>query len=273
MFGEYAVDAGPAAAELPAVREAHAPGALVVECERDFETLDPAVAEELALLTDALEPHTDPAEWVPEDAPELLHRYAGDEFTVGMPGDGGVAWTRQTDPPTVFVKPRLEGSPDTFVAFLLAEAFVEIGLDVPEQFLGFFEDQYAELAAAVPLGPADTYQLAAALYSAYVGLQTREVFAEWDDEFPVLFDAWVDAGERLEPRLSGLSGEVARGETAFPAAAELACSAIKHAVAGTPEDGVEVPPPFAALDTSAYLDHGATYAVEWARKTFEKLPD
>ncbi len=263
MFSERAIDTGPAADELAAVRERHAPDALVLDCERDFETIDPAVAEELALLAERLEPHTYPAEWVPESAPQQLHRYASDEFTIGMPGDGGVAWTRQTDPPTVFVKPRLAGSPETFIAFLLAEALVEVGLDVPEHFLGFFEDQYAELSAAVPLDPSETYQLAAALYTGYVGLESREVFADWADDCPVLFDAWVDAGERLEPRLSGLSGELARGETAFPAAAELACSAIKHQV--------EVPSPFAALDTTAYLDHGSTYAVEWARKTFEKL--
>lgn len=265
MFSERAIDTGPAAAELPAVRSAHAPDALVLDCERDFETVDPAVAEELALLTDALDPHNYPAAWVPADAPEQLHRYASDEFTIGMPGDGGVAWTHQTDPPTVFVKPRLAGSPEDFVAFLVAEAFVEVGLGVPEQFLEFFGDQYVALSDAVPLDPSETYQLAAALSTAYVGLQTREVFADWEGVYPVLFDAWVDAGERLKPRLEGLSGEVARGQTAFPAAAELACSAIKHTVT--------VPSPFAALDTSAYLDHGPTYAVEWARKTFEKLGD
>lgn len=265
MFSERAIDTGPAAAELPAVRDTHAPGALVLDCERDFELLDPAVAEDLALLVDGLDPHSYDADWVPESAPDILHRYASDEFTIGMPGDGGVTWTRQTDPPVVLVKPRLAGSPDEFVAFLLAEALVEVGLGVPEQFLGFFDEQYPDFAAAVPLDGTDTYQLAAALFSAYVGLQTRDVFADWADELPVLFDAWVDAGERLKPRLEDLSTEVARGQTAFPAAAELACSAIKH--------DVEVPSPFAALDTSAYLDHGPTYAVEWARKTFESLAD
>jgi hypothetical protein len=38
---------------------------------------------------------------------------------------------------------------------------------------------------------------------------------------------------------------------------------LKHAV--------ELPAPFAALDTSAYRDHGAAYAVRWAEKTFKKL--
>ena len=250
---------------LAAVREAHAPGTLVFDCERDFETLDPAVAEDLALVVDGLDPHSYPDEWVPADAPDELRRYAGGEFTVGMPGDGGVAWTRQTDPPAVFVKPRLTGSPDAFVDFLLAEALVEVGLDAPEHFLGFFEDRYPDLAAATPLSPAGDYQLAAALYTAHLGLRTREVFADWDAEYPDLFAAWLDAGERLEPRLDGLAGEMARGETEFPAAAELACSAIKHEGA--------VPAPFAALDTGAYRRNGAAYAVEWARKTFAALGD
>jgi hypothetical protein len=255
----------PPAEPLAAVRDQYAPDALVFDCERDFETLDPAVAEDLALVVDGLDPQDYPDEWVPADAPEALHRYAGGEFTVGMPGDGGVAWTRQTDPPAVFVKPRLRGSPEDFVDFLLAEALVEVGLDVPEHFLGFFEGQYLELVAATSLDPAGDYQLAAALYTAYLGLQTRETFAEWADSFPDLFDAWVDAGERLEPRLGDLAGEVARGETAFPAAAELACSAIKH--------GIEVPAPFAALDTGAYRENGAAYAVAWAEKTFERLAE
>jgi hypothetical protein len=176
-----------------------------------------------------------------------------------MPGDGGVAWTRQTDPPCVFVKPRLAGSPEAFVDFLIAEALVEVSLDEPEQFLGFFGEAYPEFAAAVDdLGGADTYQLAAALYDAYLGLQTGPVFADWADDYPDLYAAWVDAGERLEPRLADLPAEVARGQTAFPAAAELACNAVKH--------DLDIPAPFDALATEAYRDHGAAYAVQWARK-------
>jgi len=250
---------------LAAVRTEHAPDALVFDCERDFETLDPAVAEDLALVVDGLDPQSYPEEWVPADAPDALRRYAGGEFTVGMPGDGGVAWTRQTDPPSVFVKPRLTGSPDAFVEFLLAEALVEVGLDAPEQFLAFFEARYPELAAATPLSPAGDYQLAAALYTAHLGLRTRAVFADWDADHPALFAAWRDAGERLEPRLDGLAGEMARGETEFPAAAELACSAVKH--------DLDLPAPFAALDTGAYRRNGPAYAVEWARKTFAALGD
>jgi hypothetical protein len=256
--------------EVTRVREIHAPDALVYDVETDFETLDPAVAEELGLRADSLEPLSyDPA-WVPGDAPEALHRLASGAFTIGAPGDGGVAWTRQTVPPTVLVKPRLRGSPPSFVAFLVAEALVEVGLDVPETFLGFFGARYPELSAATPLSPADTYQLGAALFDAWVGLHTRETFAdEWgapadgEPTYPTLSDAWRDAGERLEPRLAGLAGEVARGETGFAAAAELACSAVKH--------GVDLPTPFGALDTAAYRQHGPEYAVRWAEKTFEKL--
>jgi len=252
----------PLSADVSAVRERHAPGALVLDCERDFETLPAAQAEELGLVVEGLEPLSYPGEWVPADAPEILDRFAGGGLTVGMPGDGSVAWTRQTDPPVVVCKPRLDGSPDAFADFLLAEALVQVGLDVPEQFLGFFRDRYPAFADATRprLAPVDTYQLAAACYDAYLGLQTRDTFAQWDG---ALFDAWLDAGERLEPRLADLPGAVARGETGFADAAELACSAVKHAG--------DVPAPFGALDTAAYLDHGAEYAVQWAERTVGAL--
>lgn len=260
MFSERPLDG-----DVATVRDRHVPDAVVLDTERDFETLDPAVAEDLLLLTDAVDPLSYPAEWVPADAPEQLHRFASSDFTVGMPGDGGVAWTRQTDPPVVLVKPRLEGSPGEFVDFLLAEALVQVDLGLPEHFLGFFEERYVDLADAVDgrLDPAGTYQLAAALFDAYVGLHSREIFADWAGDLDGLHAAWVDAGQRLEPRLSGLSQEVAMGETDFAAAAELACSAIKHEV--------EPPTPFAALDTSAYREYGAEYAVTWAEKTVQSL--
>lgn len=258
MFDERHLDG-----DLAAIRETHAPDTLVFDCMRDFETLDPAVAEELGMRVNALDPTGYDPGWVPDDAPDQLHRLAAGEFTVGAPGDGGVAWTRQTVPPCVFVKPRLAGSPDAFVDFLVAEALVEIGLDIPETFLGFFEADYRALATATPLGPADTYQLAVALFDAWVGLQSRETFTEWGADYPALHTAWVDAGDRLEPRLSGLSAEVARGETEFAAAAELACNAMKH--------DLELPVPFSALDTAAYQQHGAAYAVQWAERTFEEL--
>ncbi|EMA40912.1 DUF7089 family protein [Halobiforma nitratireducens] len=251
------------------VRDDHAPDALVFDCERDFETLPPAQAEELGLVTDSIQPATYPDSWLPEDAPSLLARYAGSDLTVGMPGDGSVVWTRQTDPPVVLVKPRVEGTPEPFLQFLLAEAFVELGLEVevPEHFIGFFEDSYPELDAATALDPNGTYQVAAALYDGWVGLQSREVFAEWhgDSDRPQLGDAWQDAGSRLEDRVSGLPRAVARGETEFADATELACAAIKHAI--------ELPAPFAALDTDAYRTHGADYAIRWAEKTFDSLAD
>jgi len=247
---------------LDAVRAAHAPDALVLDCDQDFEMLPAAQAEELALVTDSLEPLSHPEAWLPPDSPDVLRRYAGADLTVGMPGDGSVAWTRQTDPPVVLCKPRLSGSPDDFADFLVAEALVQVGLDVPEQFLGFFGDQYPAFAAATEptLSPVETYQLAAACYDAYLGRQTREVFADWEGP---LFDAWVDAGDRLEDRLASLPGAIARGETSFTDGAELACSAIKHAG--------DVPAPFDALDASVYLDHGPAFAVEWADRTIDAL--
>ncbi|NHN46194.1 hypothetical protein G9464_01090 [Halostella sp. JP-L12] len=249
--------------DVAAVRDEHAPESLVFDVATDFETLRPEVAEDLGLVVDELDPATYPADWLPADAPRLLARYAGSDFTIGMPGDGSVAWTRQTVPPVVLVKPRVEGSPESFVDFLVAEALVQVGLGEPEHFLGFFRESYRDLDAALPLDPNATYQVAAALYDGWIGLHTRETFADWPDERPRLGEAWHDAGARIEGRLDGLPGEVARNETDFSDATELACAAIKH--------GLELPAPFAALDTSAYRSHGAEYAVTWAEKTFEKL--
>jgi len=243
---------------VAAVRAAHAPDALVLDAERDFETLSPAVAEDLLLLTDSLPPLAYERAWLPEDAPALLDRLAGSDLTVGTPGDGSVVWTRQTEPPVVLVKPRIEGSPDPFVSFLLAEALVEAGSDVPEHFLGFFRERYPDFDAALDAAPGATYQVAHACYEAYVGLRTHEVFRAWETENPDLHEAWGDAGARLRPRLGGLPGEVARGETDFADAAELACSAVKH--------DLEPPAPFTPLAGLAYRDHGAAFAVEWARR-------
>ena len=250
-------------ADLEAVREAHVPGAVVLDCETDFETLAPDRAETLGLFVESLDPQSFPESWLPDDAPALLRRYASETFTVGMPGDGGVTWTAQTTPPVVLVKARTAGSPEGFRDFLVAEALVEAGLALPEQFLGFFGERYRALAEATTLSPADTYQLAVALYDAYLGLHTRETFRGWADERPRLHEAWRDAGERLQPRLDGVSSEVATGRTTFPAAAELACSGAKH--------GCDLPTPFGALDTEAYRESGAEYAVLWAEKTFERL--
>lgn len=263
------------------VREARVPDAVVLSAGSDFETLPSAQAEDLGLLVDSLDPLSAPAAWLPSNAPELLRRFAGGEFTVGMPGDGSVVWSRQTSPPVVVVKPRVEGSPASFVDFLLAEALVELSVEVrgartdvedealvPEHFLQFFGSTYPELDGATTLGPNGTYQLANALYEGWLGLHTRDAFAAWldaDDERVALGEAWQDAGSRLESRLADLPREVARGETEFADAAELACSGIKH--------GVELPSPFAALATETYRERGAPFAVRWAEKTFEALEE
>lgn len=278
------------------VKESYAPNTLVLDAESDFETLPPAVAEDLGLLVESLDPVAYPDEWLPGDAPRQLRRFVGPDFTIGMPGDGTVIWTRQTQPPTVIAKRRAETTPDAFLAFLLAEAFVELGVEVPtaaivgdtehgstdtghgstetgqgttgripEHFLPFFGRTYRDLDDAIPLGPTDVYQVANALFDAWVGLQTRPVFAGWADDPALdrLGEAWTDAGERLTGRLEELPRRVARGQTDFADATEYACSAVKH--------GLDLPAPFSALDTTAYSEHGALYAVTWAEKTFEQL--
>jgi hypothetical protein len=256
MFSERELEG-----ELAAVRDAYAPGAVVLDCERDFETLSPEHREDLLLLVDELTPHEYDDDWLPADSPELLGQLATTDFVVGMPGDGAVAWTTQTEPPLVFVKARIEGTPAAFADFLVAEALVEAGLGLPERFLGFFEAEYPAFAAAVDGGPATAYQLAAACATAFRGLHTRREFETWDADFPRLHDAWVDAGERVAPRLEDLAGELAHGETPFADAAELACSAVKH-------EG-DVPAPFAALDSPSFERHGADYTVTWAEKVFD----
>jgi len=258
-------------AAVAAVRDRHGP-VLVLDAAEDFETLPPAAAEDLALVAD-LDPASYPESWLPPDAPETLRRYAGGGFTVGAPGDGSVAWTRQTDPPVVLCKPRLAESPDGFADFLVAAAVVEATSGAPEQFLPFFGAQYPDFAAAARprFGPAETYQLAVACHDAYLGLLTRDSFADWagGDTRP-LFEAWLDAGERLTDRLGDLTGAVARGETGFPEAAELACSAVRHAVPAA-VDGVEIPTPFDALDAAVYRDAGPEFAVAWLERTVEAL--
>lgn len=282
--------------DLDAIRQDHAPGSPVLDVDADFETLPPASAEDLGLFVDGLSPASYPAEWLPEEVPELLRRYAGPTFTVGLPGDGTVVRTTQTEPQTVLVKQRAEGTPDDFLAFLIADRLVQIGVSpstgslpdgapegpgsrdrLPEGFLPFFGERYRDLDAAIRRpdpdtggsttghGPSDVFQVAAALFDAWVGLYTRDVFASWEGRRPRLFDAWIDAGDRLEGRLDDLAGEVARGETDFASATEYACSAVRH--------GLDLPAPFAALDTAAYRDRGAPYAVKWAEKTFESMAD
>ena len=252
---------------LSTVRQRHAPEATVLDVQTDFDTLPPAVAEDLGLLADRLDPASYPADWLPENAPTVLEEYAGDTFTIGTPDDGTVVWTTQTQPPTVLVKQRAENTPDDFLNFLIAEAFVQLDCGVPEHFLPFFGPQYTELAEATGFDPADVYQIAAALFDGWLGLQTREEFRSWadDSEFEPVYEAWVDAGERLDGRLEELSGSVARGEMTFPEATEYACSAIKH--------DLDLPTPFSALDTDAFGEYGADYAIQWADKTVAALAE
>lgn len=251
--------------ELESVRESQAPDALVLDAASGFQTLAPETAEELGLVVDSLSPATHSADSLPADAPDALKRYVGPAFTIGLPGDGSVTWTRQTDPPVVICKPRLGQAPTPFAEFLIAEALTEIGLELPERFVPFFGETYLELAAATDLAPEGTFGLAAALFDGWCGLHTRDVFADWQGEHSRLHDAWLDAGQRLEPRLDDLPGELARGETGFPAAAELACGAVKHAI--------EPPAPFGPLAATAYREHGTDYAVQWAETTFAELSD
>jgi len=277
--------------DLDALREAYAPSSPVLDVDANFETLPPAAAEDLGLFVDGLSPASFPVEWLPDEAPDLLRQYAGPTFTVGLPGDGTVVRTTQTDPRTVLVKHRAEGTPDDFLAFLIADRLVQIGVEptpgslpdetagsrLPESFLPFFGERYRDLDAAIRrpdtdtgasttgLGPSDVFQIATALFDAWVGLYTCDVFASWEGTRPRLFDAWVDAGDSLEGRFGDLAGEVARGETDFASATEYACSAVRH--------GLDLPAPFAALDTAAYRDRGAPYAVAWAEKTVASMAE
>ncbi|GAB6879502.1 hypothetical protein JCM17823_17760 [Halorubrum gandharaense] len=281
-------------ADVEAVRDRHAPDSPVLDVDADFETLPPAAAEDLGLFVDALAPASYPDSWLPDDAPELLRRYAGPDFTIGLAGGGTVVRTTQTEPPTLLVKKRAETTPDDFLALLIADGLVQIGAEpstntadrLPETFLPFFGELYPDLDRAVRsppapdtatddesadvaatldtgYGPNDAFQVANALFDAWVGLHTREVCAEWEGDHPRLYETWVDAGERLTGRLDGLTGEVARGETDFPTATEYACSAVRH--------GLDLPAPFDALDTAAYRERGAPYAVKWAEKTFAAM--
>ena len=249
--------------ELEAVRTVHAPGALVLDCEADFESLPPEALDELALVTRAIDPVSYPNEWLPETAPDPLRRFAGSDLVIGLPEGGSVIWTRQTEPPLCLVKARVEGAPEGFVDFLVANALVEIGLEIPESFLGFFGERYPDLDEALSLDPTSTYQVAAALYQGWIGLHSQETFEGWEGELPGLHAEWTDAGERLEPRLRELSAKVATGETDFAEATEYACGAIRH--------GLELPTPFSALETAAYREYGGEYAVRWAEKTVSAL--
>lgn len=238
--------------DLEAVRATHAPGARVFVCEREFETLDSRWLDALAGRVDDVDPLVYPAAWVPETAPSILRRLTRSDLVIGLPEHGSVTWTRQTTPAVVLIRPRARGSPEDFLDFLIGEAFVEIDRAPVEHFLGFFEDQYLDIAALC--SPSEAYQLGAALYTAYVGLNAVKEFAEWAQRHPRLYAAWLDAGDRLAPRLTDLPTAVSRGDTTFADATEYACSAIKH--------DLDLPAPFGALDSLAYREYGAAYAVQ-----------
>lgn len=248
----------PLSGAVRTVRERHAPDALVLDAASPFETLSEAALDELATLADGYSPHEYDPDWLPADAPALLHRVASGEAPVGAPGDGAVAWTTTTTPPAVIVKPRVEGSPEAFVDLLVAEALVAAGAELPEHFLGLFGDRYADLATAMDTDPATTYQVAAACTTAYRGLHVRPVLADWADDLEHLHEAYVEAGEGIRPRVQGLTEAVASGETGLGDAAELACAAVRH--------GITPPAPFAALADERYREHGAEYAVAWAER-------
>jgi len=243
---------------LAAVRSARTPDAIVLDAERDFETLSPEGLSELREYVEGPTPHPAEADWLPEEAPELLGVLVGPDPVVGMPGDGAVAWTPRTDPPVVIVKGRTEGSPAAFMEFLLAEALVELGVDLPEHFLDFFGSDFPEFVEGLGADPATAYQIAVAVCEAYRGHHTRPVFEGWAGEHESLHDAWLDAGDRLDERLDGLAVEVAGGQTAFADAAELACAGVKH--------GLDVPTPFSPLGSAAFEEYGASFAVKWAEK-------
>ena len=69
---------------LPTVREQYAPNATVLDVESDFDTLPSAVAEDLGLLADSIDPASYPDAWVPETAPTPLQEFAGDGRREGI---------------------------------------------------------------------------------------------------------------------------------------------------------------------------------------------
>lgn len=249
--------------DLAALQAALEPTPLVLECERDFETLPTESVYELAMLTDDLAPLSVDPDWIPRDGPSHLQDLDDADPIIGLPGDGGVTWTRQTSPPAVLIKPRLAGAPTAFRDFLVAEALVQLREEVPETMLEFFGERYPALQTAANDDPDLAYRLGISLHDGWCGHVTRSTFAGWTDSFPDLHAAWVDAGDRVQPRLEELPGLLAAGEMGFGAATELACSAIKHDCA--------LPAPFDALTVAAFRDHGPDFAVRWTERTLAEL--
>lgn len=252
MFSERALPD-----DLDRLREEHAVDCQVLDSAQEFETMPEEWVYDLALVTEDIHPLAHPAEWIPEDAIPAVQRTAGVDPAIGMPDDGSVTWTRQTEPPLVLVKPRASQLPETFRKFLIAEAIVEVGMDLPETPVCFFRDRYQEVESI--LGePTAGFQVAAALRRAWIGRQTRDVFSGWADAYPPLHRAWRDAGDRLEGRVENIPALLTANELEFAGATELAGNAIKH--------GIDLPAPFDALDVTAYADEGAPYALAWLEK-------
>lgn len=244
--------------DLAALRDEHAPSARVVETEQEFETMPTDWLFELAIVTDELQPLAYPADWLPDDATSAARRTTDRDPAIGMPDDGSVTWTRQTEPPMVFIKPRAAGLPDEFCDFLIGEALVELGAAYPETPVCFFRERYRSVQSAVG-SPTVAYQLAAALRTGWIGRETRTIFTEWADPYPGLHAGWVDAGDRLRDRVESIPTLLNTGEIAFGDATELACSAIKHDLA--------LPAPFAAIDVEAYSEQGPEFAERWIEET------
>ncbi len=244
--------------ELADLRGDHTPDCAVFDCEDEFETMPEEWVYELALVTEGLESLAHPAAWVPDDAIPAVRRTTGVDPVIGMPDDGSVTWTHQTEPPLVLVKPRASQLPEPFREFLIAEAIVELGRELPETPVGFFEARYPAVQAAMD-DPTNGFQVAAALRRGWIGLQTRSVFEDWDATYPHLHAAWMDAGERLAGRVEEIPSLRAEQTLDFAGATELAGNAIKH--------GIALPAPFDALDVSAFVDEGPTYALTWLEET------
>ena len=258
MFSTYRLTGDGAA-----LKEAVAPDLLVLTSEQEFETMPTDWLFELALVTDDIETTSYQEAWIPATAPRALQQLTGNDPVIGAAGDGGVTWTRQTDPPIVFLKPRTEGIPEAFLEFLVAEAMLDVVLSHPEHPLDFFAADYPLLQEAVGGDPGLAHRLSGALTEAWCGLGRRERFRAWDDAYPSLYAAWRDAGERLAGRIQTLPSELASGSLGFAAATELACSAIKH--------DIRLPQPFDALDVAAYREHGSSFAIRWTERTFAQL--
>lgn len=244
--------------DLDALRSAHAEDAYILNCDREFETMPSDWVYDLALITDDVTPLGHPDSWIPSDVPASIQRLRGRDLAIGMPTDGSVAWTRQTDPPAIFVKPRAAGIPDDFRDFLIAEAIVEVGMEVPETPLCFFEGEYGAVHDHVG-DPQEAFQIAAALRVAWIGLHARERFRGWTETYPRLGEAWADAGARLESRVTELDTLVGANRMSMANATELACSALKH--------DISLPAPFDALDVDAFADQGAPFARRWVERT------